>query len=77
MDTIGKRIRHARKTAGLTQKAAARHVGVDQSTLSDWESDRGPGPRLIEGMRFCTLVGCGLDWLVLGRGKAPQEAEAA
>ena len=37
--TVGARIKKARQAAGLTQVELAARLGVEQSTISRWESD--------------------------------------
>lgn len=38
-------IRALRSSLGLTQEALADRLGVDQSTISNWERDNGTTPR--------------------------------
>ena len=38
--SFGDRVRDRRVSAGLTQGAVARGIGVDQSTVSDWERNK-------------------------------------
>ncbi|MDR2355605.1 MAG: helix-turn-helix domain-containing protein [Clostridiales Family XIII bacterium] len=40
LGTIGKRIRALRKRKGLSQKALAEHIGIQESTLSRYENDK-------------------------------------
>lgn len=40
MRTIGERVRHARKSAGLTQEVLAKRIGIKQPTLSGLESGK-------------------------------------
>ena len=51
LDTIttGHALRRTRELAGLSDRAAARALGVRRSTLRDWEADRSaPGPEMVE-----------------------------
>lgn len=45
--TLGEKLRIYRKTRGLTQKAFARILGVDPSTLGKWEKGKGRSPQRI------------------------------
>lgn len=61
--TIGKRILHLRKVAGLTQADLAARVGVGRSTVAQWE--RGSSqPRLRLLDRIAETLGVGTDELV-------------
>jgi len=43
--TLGERIVHCRRLAGITQKELAHRLSVDQSTLARWErKEREPQP---------------------------------
>ena len=66
--TLGKRIRRARLAAGLSQVTLSGLIGVDQTTLSGWERDDGPEPRLGHAVRLAALTGAKLRWLATGVG---------
>lgn len=57
----------ARINAGLSQTEAARRIGVDQSTVSYWESGK-KMPRASKLARLADLYGCTVDEL-FGRGR--------
>lgn len=76
MDTIGKRLRGARVAAALSQSDLAEASQVTQVTISAWERDVGPGPRLDDGARIASALGVSLRWLATGIGPASDEVAA-
>jgi transcriptional regulator with XRE-family HTH domain len=69
LDTLGARLRWARKNAQMTQAAASRAVGLSQPTLSDLENDNTKGTSSI--VELASLYGISAQWLKSGRG-SPQ-----
>ncbi|SOC43825.1 phage repressor protein C with HTH and peptisase S24 domain [Rhizobium subbaraonis] len=70
METIGSRIRHARKAAGMTQQALADELGIDRVNISQWESDiTRPATERIPQM--VQLLNISETWLFSGTGVAP------
>ena len=65
MDTIGDRIRQARKGRGDTQTDWAALAGVAQSTVVRWEQGR-MSPGAVELARVCSATGLCLACIVLG-----------
>lgn len=63
---IAARIKRIRKHLGLSQSAFGEKIGVQQRTVSDWESAR-TSPGAVEMLR---IVGLGIspDWLLSGEG---------
>lgn len=57
----------ARINAGLSQTEAARRLGVDQSTVSYWETGK-KMPRASKLAKMADLYGCTVDDL-FGRGR--------
>lgn len=57
----------ARIKAGMSQTEAARRLGVDQSTVSYWETGK-KTPRASKLARLAELYGCTIDEL-FGRGR--------
>lgn len=53
----------ARKNAGFTQTEAARRLGVDQSSVSFWESGK-KLPRASTLVKLANLYGCSIDKLM-------------
>ncbi|HEY4202610.1 MAG TPA: helix-turn-helix domain-containing protein [Devosiaceae bacterium] len=70
MDTLGSRIKAARKAAGLTQQQVAEHFGISRVNVTQWESDttRPDGYRLPD---LAGLLGLEEAWLRDGAGPAP------
>ena len=72
-ETLGQRIKHARRSAGMTQEALANAVHVSRQTVSLWENDKTEPD--IETLRFVaetlnTTLAALLD-------EAPSEPETA
>ena len=57
----------ARINAGLSQTEAARRLGVDQSTVSNWETGK-KAPRASKLAGMADLYGCTIDEL-FGRSR--------
>ncbi len=62
-DTLGERLVRHRTSLGLSQKEAARRLGVDPSTLARWErGEREPAGGLLgRAERFLDDAGAGLE----------------
>jgi transcriptional regulator with XRE-family HTH domain len=65
-ETLGARLRWARQRAGMTQKTAAKAVGLSQPTLSDLENDNTKGTTSL--LEFAAAYGVDVRWLKSGRG---------
>jgi len=68
---LGRRISEARGRAGLTLRALATRLGVDHSTLANYESGRRP-LRVTQLMRIARALGCAPAALLID----PPEAAA-
>lgn len=66
MDTLGKRLKHARLERGLTQMQLAHESGVKQSDISKLE--RGESSATTGLVRLAKALGCSADWLDTGHG---------
>ena len=62
-DMIGKRIKHYRKIAGLTQDELSRMIGVTRAALCHWEVGRA-SPKYDEQKKLATALGCTLSDLI-------------
>lgn len=70
--SIGKRVREARKDAGLTQQQLAAKVGIKQSTLSELENGDSAGTGYVATM--ASALGVSALWLETGKG--PKKLES-
>lgn len=66
MDTLGKRLKHARLERGLTQVQLAQASGVKQSDISKLE--RGDSSTTTGLVKLAKALGCSADWLDTGTG---------
>lgn len=67
MDTIGARIKHLRKEAGLTLDALGDRVGVTKSSLSFVENDKN-APSLRTVKLIARELGASEQWILTGEG---------
>lgn len=58
------KVKELREARGLTQRQLADFVGVDTSTIRNWESGRNGVEVLAKVMRLCQALGAGPDELV-------------
>ena len=72
MDTIGARIRFARKLRGLTQEDIAKHFGINRVSVAQWEG-RGNSPEPDKIPELARLLTTTTDWLIKGIGRPPAE----
>jgi phage repressor protein C with HTH and peptisase S24 domain len=66
MDTLGKRLKHARKERGLTQQQLEVASGVKQSDISKLE--RGESNTTTQLVKLARALGCSAEWLDTGNG---------
>jgi transcriptional regulator with XRE-family HTH domain len=62
------RIRHARRTAELTQAALAKRVGVGASAVAQWESGGRASPTASNLAKVALATQVSFEWLATGRG---------
>lgn len=70
MDTLGKRIKTARKAAGLYQHHISDHFKIDRVNISQWESDI-TKPETGKMADLALLLNTTTDWLLYGAGQPP------
>lgn len=58
------KVKELREAKGMTQRQLADIVGVDPSTIRNWESGRNGVDVLVKVMRLCQALGAGPDDLV-------------
>jgi transcriptional regulator with XRE-family HTH domain len=74
-ETIGQRIRIARKASRLNQAELAEVLGVTQPTVANWEAGA-HDPRQLVLPRLAEALGVSLDWLAGGEAAAARPASA-
>ncbi|MDD3338142.1 MAG: helix-turn-helix transcriptional regulator [Lachnospiraceae bacterium] len=65
---IGKQLKDARISAGLTQENVAEKINVSRQTISNWENEK-TYPDLISIIKLSDLYGISLDALLKGDEK--------
>ena len=70
MDTLGKRIAHARKLmpGQVTQRELGDLVGINSNSVSRWERDAHEDPSVESVARFAQALGVRVEWLAHGTG---------
>lgn len=76
MDTIGERIRAARKEKGLTMRQLHDLTGLSTGNISDLENDR-YAPSVSALLPLREALGRSLDWLLCGAEEAALISEQA
>ena len=67
MDTIGSRLRHARKNKGLTQDELGGLIGASRGVIFNLEKNL-TAPRAIVIKAICHALNLNIDWLTRGKG---------
>lgn len=67
VDSLGQRLRRARRRKFLTIEELAEQAGIHANTLRAYELDR-LNPSLYKLCDLCDILGISLDWLA-GRGR--------
>ena len=65
--TFGDRLEAARKNANLSQRELAKHIGIKNSTLQNWEDDV-TEPRANKLNTLAGMLNVSLMWLINGEG---------
>ena len=73
LDTVGERLKKARKYAGMTQVDLARAVGAKQGAISDLENGRNHSSTKLVQMAICLDVNA--EWLSTGEGEMINKAK--
>lgn len=76
LNSIGDRIRYARKSAGLNQAALAARVGVTQPAVANWESGV-HDPRRMMLAKLAEALSTSLEWLAEGARSAGERDKGA
>jgi transcriptional regulator with XRE-family HTH domain len=77
LETVGGRIRAARKARKLRIGAVAAQIGLSRTSLSQWEAGAVKNPDVVKLGRFVKLVDVSLDWLLERKGDDPDLTPAA
>jgi transcriptional regulator with XRE-family HTH domain len=72
--TFGERVAYARETRGLKQKDLAAKSGIDQTTISGWETGRRAEAKAGDALRLARVLRVSVEWLVEGIGAGPNES---
>ncbi|BFH10848.1 helix-turn-helix domain-containing protein [Paenibacillus melissococcoides] len=75
LETIGQRIRHLRKQAGISMDSLAGGIGSNSGTITYWENDkRLPGAEYIIALaKFFNVT---TDWILIGgNGQTPKSEQ--
>mgnify|MGYP001083384042 CR=1 FL=1 len=70
MDTLGARIRYARKARDLSQQAIADHFGIRRVSVTQWENDQSK-PSVDKLPELAKLLEVSEEWLISNKGEAP------
>jgi len=71
LDTLPRRLEHARKAAGLNRTALATKAGLNASHVRLIEEGHREDPSGTTLAKLADALGVSLDWLVRGVGDAP------
>lgn len=74
MDTVGKRLKHARKSRGFTQDSLADTIGVSRGVIFNLEKDK-TEPQAIVINAICQTLNINKDWLLSGVGEMEDTAK--
>jgi transcriptional regulator with XRE-family HTH domain len=79
---LARRIRKARRRAGLSQHQLAVLLGVGRSSVANWEGEGSIAPPCERLLALASVLGVNFEWLATGRGEHlylvdPDETPAA
>jgi transcriptional regulator with XRE-family HTH domain len=77
MDTLSQRARLLREHAGIGQREADRRAGVWRGLSGAIERGEVKVPDAVSLLALCTLYGVSLEWLLKGKGDAPDARAVA
>ena len=72
MDTIGKRITHARENKSYNVNQLSNRIGVKPETIRAWEAGE-RDPRANRLLRLAGALDVGFAWLMVGQDYEPDE----
>ncbi len=71
---IGKKLKEARMSSGLTQERVAEEIDVSRQTISNWENEKSY-PDIVSVIRLSSLYSISLDELLKGDMKMMEHLE--
>ena len=71
-NTLGGRIIYAREQQGLSTAQLARRLGIESTTLQEWESDRAQ-PRANRLTTLASMLNVSPTWLLMSVGERPSD----
>lgn len=74
-ETIGKRMRDARRSTGATQAELAEALDISRQTVWDWENDK-RAPSKIAVVAWAMVTGVGSEWILTGEGTLEVKRES-
>ena len=74
--TLGKRIKDIRMRLGLNQTELAKRAGVTQATLSRYEDNLVPYPRMQVLLRIAAALDASPEYLINGKGSQHLASES-
>ena len=75
IDTLGKRLKYARKSKDFTQDSLANAIGVSRGVIFNLEKDK-TEPQAIVVNAICQVLNVNKDWLADGTGEMENSAKA-
>ena len=76
MDTLGERLRYARKGKGFTQDSLADRIGVSRGVIFNLEKDKTEAQAIVINA-ICQTLNVNKDWLISGIGSMENTAKAS
>ena len=74
--TLGEKIRHSRKSCGLSQEKLAEKLCVSRSAIAKWETDKGMPD--VENLKFLSrLLNVSVDYLLSDEPPAEEHPSAS
>jgi len=76
MDTIGKRLKYARKSKGFTMESLADAIGVSRGVIDNIELNKTKNePQRIVINEICRVLDIRKDWLLTGDGEMQDKSD--
>jgi len=75
INTLGERLRHARKSRGFTQKSLADAIGVSRGVIFNIEKDKTEAQTIVTNA-ICQILSINGEWLIKGVGNMEDNIDA-